>query len=185
MSNNFISMKQIWADYDTTVEMEICVSVADTFCKGSAKFTNTIYTNVGQISQMLDKLSGFFDQTASNLEIELGGHGKQLANGFTKIKMQKSPKGLICITVFQQSDFGPTANVTIANEAKLHLVCEASAIDRFVQDYRKARASNFCDEVLPVGISKDYFISPTHNLTEEVIWVCRDRFQVVELQDYF
>ena len=178
-------MKQVWADYDTTIEMEICVSVADTFCNRSAKFTNTIYTNVGQVTQMLDKLSGFFDQTDSSLKVELGGFGRQFANGFTKIKLQKSPKGLICITVFQQSDFGPSANVKIANEAKVHLVCEPSAIDRFSQDYRKARASDLCDEVLPVGISEDYHISPTHNLTEEVVWTCRDRFHVVELQEYF
>lgn len=178
-------MKQVWADYDTTVEMEICVSVADTFCNGSAKFTNTIYTNVGQVTQMLDQLSGFFEQTDSVLEIELGGFGRQFANGFTKFKLQKSPKGLICITVFQQSDFGPTANVTIANEAKVHLVCEPSAIDRFCQDYRMARAPDFCDEVLPVGISEDYHISPTNNLTEEVIWKFRDRFSVIELQEYF
>lgn len=178
-------MKQVWADYDTAVEMEICVNVSDTFCNGSAKFTNTVYTNVGQITQILDKLSGFFDQADPVLEIELGGLGRQWAGGFTKIKLKKSPKGLICITVFQQSDFGPSANVTIANEAKVHLVCEPSAIDSFCQDYRKARASDFCDEVLPVGISKDYVVSPTLNLTDEVIWTCRDRFQVIELQEYF
>ena len=178
-------MKQVWADYDTTVEMEICVSVGDTFCNGSAKFTNTIFTDVGQVTQMLDKLSGFFDQTDSSLEIELGGFSSQFANGYTKIKMQKSPKGLICISVFQQSDFGPSANVTVANEAKVHLVCEPIAIDHFCQDYRKARASDLCEEVLPVGVSKDYYISPTHNLTEKVIWICKDRFDVIELQEYF
>jgi hypothetical protein len=133
---------------------------------------------------MLDKLSGFFDQTDSSLEVELGGFGRQVANGFTKFKMQKSPKGLICITVFQQSDFGPSANETIANESKVHLVCEPNAIDRFSQDYRKARASDLCPEIL-VGISEDYHISPTQNLTEEVIWKCRDKFDVVELQEYF
>lgn len=126
-----ITIEKAWSDEHL---MELRVTVSD----GRSAFVQTSYVGYEELEGIHGDLESFSAGLPNGeMRIQFGKFGPDHANGAFRADLRGIGAGRVRISTSQETEFDEFPDGTSAtSSAKLHLVVEPAALDRFLPDLR-------------------------------------------------